>query len=435
MKSVALVGILIATLLSVALSQPAFFGSCSFDKVRQFLETLPNGDACSAAEEIFVPSASTDLTVNQLESAARTFCTPDCGSAQAEYLARTCNDFSFALGIVTFCLPTGAPDGLNRCRFALPDLLDDALIEDLAACENATSSTCSPQCSDALQNFVDAVGCCFLSLYSSAELITAFAVAGYISPSNAVLLSSLAYIPTCGVTVPVSICLGNPFPGTRTLTVGTCTSMQIGEFIVNQLSETCVAANAVLFDRETVPSPTQDQIENAYDDLCTEDCQGAIEKYERDSCGDDYVPDLFTNYCYRTTGSIGSRCFSAVGENTRNAAFFTNVGATCFNNGLQPTTCPAGCQAALMVMSSTLGCCYQSFHNDTDFQNYILLSGNADPAEVIFLQLIGQNTRIWDVCGVPLVPKCTGEVLGGADRFIPSSIVTILAILIFVLFN
>lgn len=160
-----------------------------------------------------------------------------------------------------------------------------------------------------------------------------------------------------------------------------------------------------------------------------------FEKFEIDSCRDSYVPTLFSKYCYRTTGSIGSRCHYAVGENTRNAAFFTNVGNTCFNNGLEPTTCPAGCQAALMAMSSTLGCCYQSFHNDTDFQNYILLSGNADPAEVIFLQLIGQNTRIWDVCEVPLVPECTGKALDGADRFIPSSIVLILAILVFVLFN
>lgn len=275
MKSFALIGLLIviATLLSVASSQPAFFGTCSFDKVRDFLNTLPNGNDCNAAEAIFIPPANSNLTDDELESALSTYCTPDCGAAQAEYLARTCNDFGFALGIVTFCLPTGNPDGLNRCRFALPDYLDDALIEDLAACGNGT---CTEQCSDALQNFVEAVGCCFLSLYSSAETITAFTIGGYISPSSAALLSSLALIPTCGITTPLTICLGNPFPGTRSLVVGTCTAMQISDFIVNQLSDTCIASNAVLFDRETVPSPTQDQIENAYDDLCTEDCQGAI---------------------------------------------------------------------------------------------------------------------------------------------------------------
>lgn len=67
MKSFALVGLLIATLLSVASSQPAFFGTCSFDKVRDFLNTLPNGNDCNAAEAIFIPPANSNLTDDELE--------------------------------------------------------------------------------------------------------------------------------------------------------------------------------------------------------------------------------------------------------------------------------------------------------------------------------------------------------------------------------
>ena len=425
------IGLLIATLLPVALSQ---FGSCSIDDVRVYIDTLPNGAACNQAENMIVPVRSPSNTDSELENAISTYCTQDCAGAQAGYVARPCGAPDVAGGLVAFCLPTGAASGLNRCRFVLPDYLDDVLIMNLTACAdfNASSPTCPDGCSGALQSFITAVGCCYPIMYGSGiETIAGFVEGGYATQMQADLIGSIIdplLWSTCSVPIPLS-CSGHSFAGPSTLAVGNCTNTQINTF-TDSLSDTCASSHDVVF--ATGPSPSIDELEDAYNVICTEDCQGAVEDYEIEKCGDSYVTSVGTNLCLKTSGNLGSRCYFTIGENF-DSTIFDNAAISCLALGPQFETCPDFCQAALTELNDQLGCCYQSFYNSTEFLDFLLYAGFISFQDRFFFGTIG-SPQIWNVCDVPLVPACTGEPLSGADHLLSSSIVFILTMFLLALF-
>lgn len=416
--------LLAAALLPLAASQEIInVGTCSFIDIIAFLGDLPNGAECSSAAIQLLDPIGGIASESQLATAADTFCTPDCGGAFSEYVARFCADINTAIGVVLFCLPTGEPDGLNHCRFVAPDYINATIIGGLSACAsfNASDPTCEPTCMDALSRFSSAVGCCYQVLYTT-DILQGYVDGEIINQSAFDLVSSInntVLWSSCGVEMQ-PYCDFNPFPGTSTLVTGTCTQTDVDGYI-KMLPERCQNAYEAAFN----PVSTQEEVSAIYDVTCMHECGGALFELERDSCDDLYETSLPEALCSKTDGAFGDRCYAITDPALRNASFFFNTGA-CFAYDPAVGICPPGCKDALTELVRQVGCCYQTFYNDTVFLDYLILSGQLSLEERTFFSTLGYPA-FWNACEVPLVKAC--EIgFDGAVKFMPSNFVMLLAI-------
>ena len=414
------VGLVAVSLLSLAASQLPLTGPCSLSGLSSYAADLPKAEACSAAVvEVFTttPNPTTQ------EETFEILCTPDCGGALLRHAALTCFNSDVAFTFLFFCLP--ADTDINRCRFALPDA-QGTTINSLTSCMsfNSSNPTCPNSCNTSLQAFVDEVGCCYQSLYTDPGIVEGFLASGTLTNMTANILTAIndsLLFTTCGVTRP-SFCIEDPFPGNSDLVVGTCTNSRVAE-LATGLSSTCTNGLLTIFSN---PFATIEERENAYEDICTENCAGTLSRREVENCQADFESALLANFCLQTNASLGDRC-AVVLLRSENAPFFTNA-ATCFSYDPEVGECPAGCQAALRVLTENLGCCYQSFYNDTRFLDYLLVTGEAiDLSERGFFALLGSDD-FWRACDIPLIEKCDPNPFSSAGILFPSTAILILTV-------
>lgn len=188
----------------------------------------------------FLAANSTPTTEAGMQ-ALDVICTAECAGATAAYLAAPpCNNTLEAFGLGIWCCPVENA-AISRCRYALPELLDPTILLNAGACAAfaVDPSTCPANCSSALTDLSEEIGCCFQKLFNvSAEEIQ---LAGIIDQNAANLIMLLSMDPlwnVCDVPIPGD-CTGEPFPVTPTMATtegavriaATVTAIMIGTII------------------------------------------------------------------------------------------------------------------------------------------------------------------------------------------------------------
>lgn len=408
--------VVILTLLPLVAPQ---VGECPQSEVDAFVGSLPNAPGCGLGLLVsFIPGQSTPA---ELQAAVEAMCQENCGGAVAEFYIQKCNSLSSALFIAGSCLRTGNKDpGADRCRYAGADFIPDMMIDNLAACSSfdKDANMCPENCSESLEAFATLTGCCYQSAYNSTDTLMAYVSLGVISEDQAEYVANIsnsALWSACGVDLQSPCSTDDIFSGEMDLQLGNCTAEDLEKIpISGGCSEDFVD---VFFRAEP----------NAIDDVCTPECTGVIDEFQISTCSSPLTSLIYRELCRPTDdASRGDRCYFVVGEQLRNSPVFMNTGVCLVSFG-DTENCPDGCASALTELSDQLGCCYQSYYNDTQLLDYFLYEGALSVEERLFFEGLRQPS-IWERCDVPILPKCTMSPYGGSVKFAASTIVVFLSI-------
>lgn len=242
-------------------------------------------------------------------------------------------------------------------------------------------------------------GCCYQTVYNNSEVVSGFTM---LSDLDLQVISNQALWDTCGVPL-TTICTGEPFPGEETVDFGECTIIELSTFVAG-LPETCVASTPLFLNPALA---TEDQLGEAVEELCQENCGGEIAMFLSETCRDPFTAMSIELSCLSTDGEIGDQCFFALAPGIRNTPFFADAEGTCFGEPSADITqsCPSGCQASLLEITNQLGCCYRSIYNDTDTLDLLFIDGQITFDDRAFFNLLGTQA-LWDACAVPLQMPC-----------------------------
>ena len=103
------------------------------------------------------------------------------------------------------------------------------------------------------------------------------------------------------------------------------------------------------------------------------------------SCGNDSVARMTSNLCARSEG--GDFCGTAFIQFAFDGSPATDE-SSC-SGAVASSACPSSCRTYLQTWRSRLGCCINTYINNTDFPAFALFSDFVD-------------YRLWDLCGVSL---------------------------------
>jgi hypothetical protein len=418
-----------AVLLPFASANYGAIGSCPAERINGFIGALPNGDACGGAYlTLLNPTAVSEDNYN---AALTLFCSSDCGQKITKFSATECGSAGLdaAFGFLFYCLPReDGPSASDRCRSVFPDLVNETLVASLGACLPFNGDGCPAGCEAAMNAAIAAFGCCYQIVYNNTGLVTALAEFNLLTANDLAIINITKYPAlwqACGIPL-LAPCDGDPFAGTPTVPFGVCSFSQLTTFVSDSTDASCVDAYTTLHFTE---GATNDQMNTALNNKCQNDCAGRVAGFLRDTCQDTFTSALTTVTCAETDGSIGDRCTN-IGD--VNNAVYERVGAACF----VPGDCPAGCADALQGLKNTLGCCYQSFFNDTRILNFLFFNFTITYEDVSFFKAVGYP-GIWNACGVSLQEPCSTPFVepptAGAVKFAASFVVMSLIIFALIL--
>lgn len=261
----------LALLVPLASANYGPIGTCNQTKVNGFIGALPNGDMCGAAY-LTVLNPSTAASTDSYEAALALFCSADCGQKITKMSAVDCGSdgFDAAIGFFLWCLPREPTN--DRCRSIFPDLVEADLVAALASCLNF-NATCPDNCAAALSAATTAFGCCYQTVYNNTKVVQSLAAAGVLDAMTLAIINATqnqALWWACNASL-ISACDGNPFPGTPTVPFGVCTGANLTSFVATMTAPSCSAGYTTLY---FTPGPTDEQIGEALDDICQNDCVG-----------------------------------------------------------------------------------------------------------------------------------------------------------------
>ena len=413
MKTLLLIGFL--ALLPLVTPQ---VGDCSQDQINAFVESLPNPTECGLGLlTSFFPGTASDA---QFQQAVENMCHVDCGRAVADFYVQQCNDVNAALYLIGSCLHNGRAPGEDRCRYTGPDRIPGAMINNLANCLNfdEEANVCPQNCNTSLAAISSLTGCCYQTSYNQTIALYTYVALAALTEEQAYFFSNItnpALWSACDIDLQPFCSTDNLFPGTPELIVGNCTEE---DFANLDVTEECYENFAEVFVA---------QVPDNIDEACTSACGGAIERFERTRCAAPLSGRILRELCRPTEAMLGDRCYFTIGEDLRDAQFFTDVGACLV---FDTDDCPAGCANALTELSNRLGCCYQNFYNDTRVLDYLAVNGTITTDERFFFGAVAIPS-LWERCDVPLVDRCTMSAFegDGAVKFTASAILVFFSIL------
>lgn len=379
-------------------------GECDADDVNAYIASIPGGPQCLEATSIVLEPSN--YTRDQLLDALQTFCTAECGQVLATYLITVCRHFDFAFIINLYCIPTDGSSLLgDYCRLTFPDATNGSYISSLEPCEtfDRSSPICPQGCNEALNVVVANIGCCYQFLYHSTnEILSILLPHSFFRVHNEQLLdivSNPALWTSCSIPL-VNLCSGQAFPSGTANESGSCSSLDINQFLTSQSME----CHNNFFSASN-PSTLADVRERALDVICTPDCIQPLAEYTNSTCGDPVTSLESELFCLHSDGTVGNRCYFTLSGGLENFNTFNAVRMSCLSFSASAPSCPSGCANALRSLSSQFGCCYQSIFNDTLIQHAFLVDGRISIDDRYLYGAISQQA-LWDSCEVPLVQPC-----------------------------
>ena len=169
--------------------------------------------------------------------------------------------------------------------------------------------------------------------------------------------------------------------------------------LISQLTTACKSA-AELLDTDNVTYLLSNDGMSHIETFCTADCAGNLLEFDK-QCPyffrmlDDYIRGLCSmNSDFRCALSLtvndGSKVYSK-----------------CFEQNTSRNSCPSHCENALIEFLSEIGCCINTYYNDT----YSFPARNEIPGRD---QVV--NPELWDRCAVSYPTECPNDYLAPDQR-------------------
>ena len=370
---------------------------CKLEDQVAFISSLPNAAACGPSiATVFLPPANNTMA---LRRALENVCTSDCGGVYSNYLRSNCNDRFGAESLRIYCTPTnGSARVGNYCRFAVGDILDQSLLDDLDLC-NETS--CTAGCTAALLKLKRQTGCCYQNVYNNTVYNRELLNSGFITPSEFTHIQQLnnPYAnpwTLCGIEPPRKCgppVIRPPPPPRCTL------DDQVAYISSLPNAAVCGQSIATVF---LPPANNSMALPRALENVCTNDCGGVYSNFLTSTCNDRFGAESLRIYCTPTNGSatVGNYCRFAVGD-ILDRSLLDDLDLC------NETSCTAGCMAALLKLKRQTGCCYQNVYNNTVYNRELLHSGFITPSEFTHIQQLNNPYfSPWTSCGIEPPRRC-----------------------------
>ncbi len=200
-------------------------------------------------------------------------------------------------------------------------------------------------------------------------------------------------------------CAINAVVTTILLLIASCNTNEVGNCALDDISDDldsigiqCASAVTVLLNLDNLPIP-DDEVVAALDVLCTAECGLAVASYFVIVCQEYGIPVLLQSYCLpKGMRSRGNYCRQSFPDSV-NITVISNL-RVCEN--ASSSSCPVGCDMALIDLSYEVGCCYQALYNSSIsyFFSDIFFAEDVLPIQYIY------NPTLWADCGVPLLEFC-----------------------------
>ena len=192
---------------------------------------------------------------------------------------------------------------------------------------------------------------------------------------------------------------------------GTCTREQQTTFFTQQLSLPCALSFAKVDPTDSsglnmllpdIPSRSE-----PLNTVCTAECGSALSQFLGTCCEDEVGAAALFSWCTPTgiDNPGQDRCYFALPP-VFNTSNFEGLDACDGANTTNP--CPTGCTEALRGIITVLGCCFQSFYNNSEFVGGLTAVGLITPQEYADLVALG-NPLLWGACQVEVPDDCTGN--------------------------
>lgn len=132
-------------------------------------------------------------------------------------------------------------------------------------------------------------------------------------------------------------------------------------------------------------------------------------KSMNEMCDDEFLSLLLTLSCYKTNGTLGSRCYFTVGNHIENVQpLFDNIWLFCFETSTPGSNiCPEVCRDSLIELSLKLGCCSGTIYYGDTILDSLFIDGEISIEEGKMFEVI--SIEIFEVCDVPIIPFCSGD--------------------------
>ena len=180
---------------------------------------------------------------------------------------------------------------------------------------------------------------------------------------------------------------------------GNCTADQVKTFS-NSLPSDCSSNFAKASNPNTVSQVN-------FDVYCTKTCVGSAQSFARYNCSDSLLAQILEIECYKDTGSFGDHCLLVLySHQSDERSIFGDVAKYC----LTPGTCSANCSAALKTITTDLGCCFESYFNNSPLMDGLVSNGTITVQQRKFFESIGDPT-LWSKCNVPELSPCSKQFL------------------------
>ena len=188
-----------------------------------------------------------------------------------------------------------------------------------------------------------------------------------------------------------------------------CSLKERVEYISKNLSPECTSSLSALQQDRHGGREEQTSFVPATSDLdavCQQSCGGLYSIWLQNECRDPYSSRMVEVMCVFTAGTtnIGQRCRSAFPDAIDGLHNIFSEVLTC-GLGSDPNSCSPRCLTAMTTLISTLGCCYQSLYNNTDFTQYLLNIGFINMTHVTSLNYLAKASE-WEVCNITRPPMC-----------------------------
>lgn len=207
-------------------------------------------------------------------------------------------------------------------------------------------------------------------------------------------------------------------------TVGVCITTDLVE-IFGSLPPACSNANQVVSG--FIPGNFSTSIKTN----CEEDCAPVLGQQYEDRCYDPSAAIIQDINCVKSEdASLGSYC-NFVGNASKAAILtetFLSVEIACnLNSAIPPTICTDECRQRFMIVVDRVGCCYQTFYNDSSNLDYLYTSGTLGSQDKVLLEQL-RDPVYWEQCEVDLITAC------GATQVVASFVVMLMTLVSALLF-
>ena len=346
-------------------------------------------------------------TPTQVADALLTFCRDDCGGISSQFLESPCNDPPAAEFVRITCTPTNGSATIgDLCHYALPTIsLDTQLFDELLSCDNVTSnSSCIPGCREILVKIKTQIGCCFQNVYNNTMYdIEQFLNNGHLSRSRFDRLKKIIDPDNnpwtaCEIEPPQS-CGASLFQPPAS---PNCTTDDHTAFL-SSLPNAAVCGPSLGTVLSVSANDNPVLVENALDDVCTDNCGGAYSEFLKFTCNEPFRAETLRLWCTRTNGNsdAGPYCRFAA-----DAALLSNL-SSCSS---VRQSCTPSCRSALLQFADKIGCCYQDVFNNTLYFHQLVLAGIITTSDftdfTVFNNPLGNP---WTVCNIAVPSKCPNQ--------------------------